>query len=79
MPLGSKPCWRETGNLVTVQPDPAQAKPCLHVSPLQNGMLQLTLGPVAFILFSMMNTCGETVTNPLILIFLLLESCGFSE
>lgn len=51
MPLGSKPCWRETGNLVTVQPDPAQAKPCLHVSPLQNGMLQLTLGPVAFSIF----------------------------
>ena len=34
-------------------------------------------GQLAFTLFSMKNTCAETVTNPLILIFLLLKSCWF--
>lgn len=54
---------------------PAQFKQCLSVSPLELHGAAWHWGQLAFTLFSMMNTCGETVTNPLILIFLLLESC----
>lgn len=60
------------------RPAPAPCKHCLHVCSLELHVAAWHWGQFAFTLFSMTNTCGETVTNPLILIFLLLESCWFS-